>query len=56
MQLDYIDLGEAFTTWVPMLRSYPMFLRIGLRFSLGVALRERSRAKLARDPVAETRG
>ena len=54
-QLDHIDLGEAFTTRVPMLRSCPRFLRGRLRFSLGVALRERSRAKLARDPVAETR-
>ena len=54
-QLDHIDLSEAFTTRVPMLRSCPRFLRGRLRFSLGVALRERSRAKLARDPVAETR-
>ena len=57
VQLDYIDLGEAFTTRVPMLRSCPRFLRGRLRFQeviWGVALRERSRAKLARDPVAET--
>ena len=52
---DHIDLSEAFTTRVPMLRSCPRFKRGRLRFSLGVALRERSRAKLARDAVAETR-
>ena len=38
-----------------MLRSCPRFLRGRLRSSLGVVLRERSRAKLSRDPVAETR-
>ena len=48
-QLDHIDLGEAFTTRVPMLRSCSRFLRRRLRFSLGVALRERSRAMLARE-------
>ena len=54
-QLDQIDLGEAFLHRVPMLRSCPRFLRGRLRFSFGVALRERCRAKLARDVVAETR-
>ena len=53
-QVDQIDFGEAFTTRVPMLRLCSWFFRGRLRFSLGVALRARSRAKLARDPVAET--
>ena len=54
-QLDQIDLGEAFLHRVPMLRSCPRFLRGRLRFSFGVALQERCRAKLAGDIVAETR-
>ena len=38
-----------------MLKSCPRFLQGWLRFSFGVALRERCRAKLNQDPVAELR-
>ena len=51
-QLDQIDLGEAFLNRVPKLRSCPWFLMGRQRFNFGVALRERGRAKLARDIVA----
>ena len=54
-QLDQVDLSEVFLQRIPMLKSCPRFLRGQLRFSFGVALRERCRAKLNRDPVAELR-
>ena len=54
-KLDQVDLSEVFLQRIPMLKSCPRFLRGRLRFSFGVALRERCRAKLNRDPVAELR-
>ena len=54
-QLDSVNLSEVFLQRIPMLKSCPRFLRGRLRFSFGVALRERCRAKLNRDPVAELR-
>ena len=47
-QLDQVDLREVFLQRIPMFKSCPRFLRSSLRFSFGVALRERC-------PVAELR-
>ena len=55
-QLDEVDLSGVFLQRTPMLKSCPRFLRGQLRFSFGLALRERCRAKLNRDLVAELRG
>ena len=46
---------EVFLQRIPMLKSCPRFSRSPLRISFGVALRERCRAKLNRDPVAKLR-
>ena len=43
-QLGHNDLSEAFTTWVPMLRSCPRFFEGTSALQFGVALRERSRS------------
>ena len=49
-QLDSVDLREVFLQRVPILKSCPRFLRGRFRFSFGVALRERHRAKLEGGP------
>ena len=54
-QLDSVDSREVFLQRVPMLKSCPRFLRGRLRFCFGVALRERNRAKLEGDQIAESR-
>ena len=54
-QMDSVDLREVFLQRVPMLQSCPWFLQDRLRFSSGVALRERHRAKLEGDHIAESR-
>ena len=53
--LDQVDLGDIFLQRIPVLKQCPRFLRGRLRFCFFVALRERHRAQLARDPVAESR-
>ena len=53
--LDQVDCGEVFQQRIPVLKQCPRFLRGRLRFCFFVALRERHRAQLARDPVAERR-
>ena len=53
--VDEVNLEEVFLSRTPMLRSCPAFLRGRFRHSLCVALRERCRAKLVGDTVAEER-
>ena len=54
-QLDQFDLENVFSLRVPMLKACPHFLRSRFRECMGVALRERFRAKQAGDVDAETR-
>ena len=54
-RLDEVDLDDLFLQKIPMLKTCPRFLRGRLRHCFGVALRERHRAKLAGDRVAEVR-
>ena len=54
-QLDHVDLRAAFMMRVQVLKTCPRFLQGRLRFSFGVALRQRDRAKLAGDQTAECR-
>ena len=54
-RLDEVDLDELFLQKIPMLKTCPRFLRGRLLHCFGVALRERHRAKLAGDRVAEVR-
>ena len=53
--LDTVNLEDVFLERVPILRSCPHFLRGRLRQIFDLALRERHRAQLAADPVAENR-
>ena len=53
--MDEVKLEEFFLSRTPMLRNCPAFLRGRFRHSLCVALRERCRAKLVGDTVAEER-
>ena len=54
-QMDDVDLHEVFLLRIPMLKSCPYFLRGRLRECFATTLRERYRAKLAGDIVAEER-
>ena len=54
-QLDQFDLENLFSLRVPMLKACPHFLRSRFRECMGVALRERFRAKQAGDVDTETR-
>ena len=53
--MDEVNLEEVFLSRTPMLKSCPGFLRGRFRHCFCVALRERYRAKLAGDAVAEER-
>ena len=54
-QLDQFELENVFSLRVPMLKTCPHFLRGRFRECMGVALRERFRAKQAGDVEAEIR-
>ena len=54
-QLDHFDLENVFSLRVPTLKACPNFLRSRFRECMGVALRERFKAKQAGDVDAETR-